>query len=125
MHYLPDWRPTLGELRRVVRPGGRLIMSIFHPTTTYCIERLSGRRPDYFEPYRWTEEWVMGDTPQTMEFWSQPLHAMSDAFTAAGFGISAISEPLPTPEAAERFPDDYPLLATAPGLLLFVLTAVP
>jgi hypothetical protein len=27
------------------------------------------------------------------------------------------------PEAADLFPEDYRLLATAPGLLLFVLTA--
>lgn len=123
MHYLPDWGPTLRELQRVLRPGGRLIMSIHHPTTAYCIERLSGRRPDYFAGYRWTEEWTMGGRTQTMEFWTAPLQAMSDAFRTAGFGISIISEPRPVPEAADLFPDDYPMLTTAPGLLVFVLTA--
>lgn len=123
MHYLPDWGPTLHELRRVLRPGGRLIMSIYHPLSSYVIERLSGHRPDYFSTWSWTEEWTMGGQTQTLEFWSQPLHAMSDAFTAAGFDIAVISEPRPVPEAADLFPDDYALLATAPGLLLFVLTA--
>jgi SAM-dependent methyltransferase len=122
MHYLPDWGPTLRELRRVVTPGGRLIMSIYHPTTAYCIERLAGRRPDYFAPYRWTEEWTMGGRTQAMEFWMPPLHAMSDAFSAAGFRISVISEPQPIPEAADLYPEDYRSLTTAPGLLLFVLT---
>ena len=123
MHYLPDWGPTLLELRRVLTPGGRLIMSIYHPTTAYCIERLAGQRPNYFAPYSWTEEWTMGGQTQTMEFWMPPLHAMSDAFSAAGFSISVISEPQPLPEAADLYPEDYQSLTSAPGLLLFVLTA--
>jgi len=125
MHYLPDWGPTLRELRRVLTPGGRLIMSIYHPISAYCIERLAGRRPDYFTTWSWTEEWAMGGETQTMEFWMPPLHAMSDAFGAAGFRIAVISEPRPVPEAADLFPEDYRLLATAPGLLFFVLTAAP
>lgn len=123
MHYLPDWTPTLFELRRVLRPGGRMIMSIYHPTTAYCIERLSGRRPNYFAPYSWTEEWTMAGQTHSMQFWMPPLHSMSDAFTAAGFRISVISEPPPVPEAADLYPEDYESLTTAPGLLLFVLTA--
>jgi SAM-dependent methyltransferase len=123
MHSLPDWSPTLRELRRVLTPGGRLIMSIYHPTSAYCIERLAGRRPDYFTTWSWTEEWTMGGATQTLEFWMPPLHAMSDAFGAAGFRIAGISEPRPVPEAADLFPEDYRLLTTAPGLLCFVLTA--
>ena len=30
-----------------------------------------------------------------MTFWHRRLHAMTDAFTAAGFRISVISEPQP------------------------------
>jgi ubiquinone/menaquinone biosynthesis C-methylase UbiE len=123
LHYLQDWGPTLSELRRVVTPGGRLIISMYHPTTAYCIERLAGRRPNYFTSYNWTEEWTMGGQTQTMEFWMPPLHAMSDAFRTAGFRISGISEPQPVPEAAELYPEDYQSLTTAPGLLFFVLTA--
>jgi ubiquinone/menaquinone biosynthesis C-methylase UbiE len=31
LHYLEDWRPALAELRRVLKPGGRLIASVDHP----------------------------------------------------------------------------------------------
>jgi hypothetical protein len=56
-------------------------------------------------------------------FWNRPLRAMTDAFTAAGFRISVLSEPQPVPEARELFPDEFPLLETAPSFLFFVLEA--
>ncbi len=31
LHYLQDWAAPLAELRRVLRPGGRLILSVNHP----------------------------------------------------------------------------------------------
>ncbi|WP_116052083.1 class I SAM-dependent methyltransferase [Amycolatopsis palatopharyngis] len=123
LHYLQDWEPTLAELRRVLRTDGRLIASVNHPLADYCVQRFAGRRPDYFETYSSTEEWTMGGHTTQMNFWNRPLHAMTDAFTAAGFRISVISEPQPVPAARELFPDDFHLLATAPSFLFFVLQA--
>lgn len=48
-------------------------------------------------------------------------HAMTDAFTAAGFRISRISDP--PPEAWDLFFGRYHLLATALSFLFFVLQA--
>ena len=48
---------------------------------------------------------------------------MTDAFTAAGFRISVIGEPHPTPEARELFPGDFEILDTFPSFLFFVLEA--
>jgi len=123
LHYLQDWTPTLTEFRRVLRPDGRLIASVHHPTADYCIERLSGRRPDYFSTYTWNEEWNFGGHTAQMSFWSRPLHAMTDAFVSAGFRIATISEPQPDPAARDLFPDEYDMLATAPTFLFFVLQA--
>ncbi len=123
LHYLRDWGPTLAELRRVLRTGGRLIASVDHPFATNLMHRLAGPRPDYFETYNWTEEWTMGGHTAQMSFWHRPLHAMTGAFTSAGFRISVISEPRPVPSARELFPDDFQLLDTFPGFLLFVLRA--
>jgi len=123
LHYLEDWGPTLAELHRVLGTGGRLIASVHHPTADYCIERLAGRRPDYFATYEWTDEWIMGGQAAQMRFWSRPLHAMTDAFAAAGFQIAAITEPQPIPAARALFPDDFDALATAPHFLFFVVQA--
>ncbi|GGM86460.1 hypothetical protein GCM10011609_23700 [Lentzea pudingi] len=58
-----------------------------------------------------------------MTFRNRPPHAMTDAFTAAGFRTSRISEPPPVPQARDLFPDEHHLLATAPSFLFFVLQA--
>jgi hypothetical protein len=59
-----------------------------------------------------------------MTIWHRPLHAMTDAFTTAGFRISVISEPQPAPTARDLFPDEFRKLTTSPSFLFFVLEAV-
>jgi hypothetical protein len=80
-------------------------------------QREAGLKTDYFATYNWTEEWTMGGQTVPMSFWNRPLHAMTDAFTAAGFRISVISEPDSVPEARELFPD---MLAEKPSFLCFL-----
>jgi SAM-dependent methyltransferase len=120
LHYLEDWNPTLAELRRVLRPGGRLIASVDHPFVAYTIRE---PRPDYFATTSYTFDWTFGGQIVPMKFWRKPLHAMTDAFTAAGFRISTISEPRPNPAARELFPDDFHALSTKPCFLFFVVEA--
>ena len=123
LHYLKDWKPTLAEIRRVLKPGGRLIASVNHPFMVNLMHRQTGPRPDYFARYTWTDEWEMHGQTARMTFWNLPLHAMTDAFTEAGFRISVISEPHPVPEARELFPEDFPILDTFPSFLFFILHA--
>ncbi|UBU18933.1 class I SAM-dependent methyltransferase [Nonomuraea gerenzanensis] len=106
LHYLEDWGPTLAELRRVLRPGGRLLISIDHPFSVVLFQHMAGKRPKYFETRSRTEEWVMGGQTVQMKFWNRPLHAMTEAFAAAGFRISVISEPPFVPEARDVFPEE-------------------
>ena len=79
------------------------------------------RETNYFATWNWTEEWAMGGQTALMRFWERPLHAMTDAFTGAGFRISIISEPPPVSAARELFPKEFRLLTTKPGFLFFVL----
>jgi SAM-dependent methyltransferase len=117
LHYLEDWTAPLAELRRVLKPGGRLIVSVDHPFAINLMHREAGDKADYFATSNRTEEWAMGGQTARMSFWNRPLHAMTDAFTAAGFRIAVISEPEPAPAARELFPDD---IATMPRFLCFL-----
>ncbi|PWJ08149.1 SAM-dependent methyltransferase [Streptomyces sp. NWU49] len=122
LHYLEDWGPTLAELRRVLRPGGRLIASVEHPFVAYTIQE---PRPDYFASTSYGFEWTFGGRSAPMRFWRRPLHAMTDAFATAGFRLAAISEPQPDPAARELFPDDFHDLSIKPTFLFFVVEVPP
>jgi ubiquinone/menaquinone biosynthesis C-methylase UbiE len=106
LHYLQDWGPALAELRRVLKPGGRLIVAVDHPFVTNLGHREAGLKPDYFAIYNHIEEWTVGGQTAQLSFWHRPLHAMTDAFTAAGFRIMVISEPGLAPDTPrELLPD--------------------
>ncbi|WP_405102617.1 class I SAM-dependent methyltransferase [Micromonospora sp. NBC_01412] len=101
LHYLEDWSGPLAELRRVLKPGGRLILSVNHPVA-HVIENRK-----YFALTKYSEEYTMDGQTVWLTFWHRPLHAMADAFTAAGFRIATISEPPPSPDTpAELLPPD-------------------
>lgn len=121
LHYLEDWKAPLGELRRVLVPGGRLFVVVDHP----FVHKLINPDADYFALSQRSEEWTFGGHSAPMLFWHRPLHAMTSAFTEAGFRIAAISEPPPAPGARERFPEEFPDPSRTAFLcfLFFVLEA--
>lgn len=127
LHYLEDWGPTLAEIRRVLKPGGRLLVSVDHPFVITLMQQAAGEKPKYFETRNRTEEWVMGGQTTTLSFWDRPLHAMTEAFTAAGFRITVISEPPFVPEARDLFPEEFremePTRTRFLSFLFFVLEA--
>lgn len=103
LHYLEDWTGPLAELRRVLKPGGRLIVSVIHPAV-YAIVYPDA---DYFALTQYSEDYVMGGQRVVMTYWHRPLHAVTDAFAAAGFRIVTLSEPPPAPDTpAELLPPD-------------------
>ncbi|MFD1321323.1 class I SAM-dependent methyltransferase [Micromonospora sonneratiae] len=89
LHYLEDWTAPLAELRRVLRPGGRLLLSVNHP----IVYTVMNPGSDYFTLARWTDEYTFDGHSTELTYWHRPLHAMTDAFTDAGFRLSVISEP--------------------------------
>jgi ubiquinone/menaquinone biosynthesis C-methylase UbiE len=121
LHYLQDWGPTLAELRRVLKLGGRLIMSVHHP----IIFKMIDPKADYFATSKWSDEYTFNGQKAVLTYWHRPLHAMTDAFTAAGFRIAVISEPHPAPGARELFPDELAKFPSGAFLsfLFFVLQA--
>ncbi len=107
LHYLRDWEPTLAQLRRVLVPGGRLLVSVEHPFANFLGQYLAENQTNYFQTRNRTEEWSMGGQTAQLSFWDRPLHAMTDAFAAAGFRIDVISEPPALPAARDLFPDMF------------------
>ncbi len=120
LHYLPDWTAPLAELRRVLRPGGRLLLSVNHPR----ILEASDPGADYFSVTQYSDEYTFGDQRAVLTYWHRPLHAMSDAFTEAGFRISVISEPPFAPDTPrELLPPDLGDRTAFICFIFFVLEA--
>lgn len=119
LHYLEDWTAPLAEIRRVLKPGGRLIMAVNHP----LLFKLVHPGSDYFKVAKWSDEYSFNGQKAVLTYWHRPLHAMTDAFTAAGFRTAVISEPPPAPGAHERFPEELAGRTAFLSFLFFVLEA--
>ncbi|HEY9473999.1 MAG TPA: class I SAM-dependent methyltransferase [Mycobacteriales bacterium] len=119
LHYLPDWSGPLGEFRRVLRPGGVLVVTVHHP---FCEFELSGS-DDYFAVEPWSEMWFKDGLPVTMTFWRRPLEAMLGPLAEAGFALDVLREPQPLPEAQTRSAQVWQALTTRPRFLFLRLTA--
>ncbi len=92
LHYLEDWAGPLAELRRVLKSGGRLIVSVNHPAA-YAIVYPDA---EYFALTKYSEEYTFDGQSAVLTFWHRPLHAMADAFAAAGFASRpSANRPLP------------------------------
>ena len=98
LHYLQDWTGPLAELRRVLKPGGRLILSVNHPT----VRRITHPDEAYFAINQYVEDFEFAGEKAALTMWHRPLHAMTNAFSEAGFAIKVVAEPDPSPDTPQE-----------------------
>lgn len=113
VHYLTDRTRTFRDVHRVLRPGGRLVVSTRHPTTMWTLHGGS-----YFTAGPVEETWEQG---WKVRLWRQPLERWCAEFADAGFVIERLMEPRPVDAMAERYPDDHAKLLREPGFIAFRL----
>jgi SAM-dependent methyltransferase len=118
IEYVSDRVAALREFRRVLRPGGALVLSRQHPTGDWL--RHGG---SYFDVRLIHETWSKG---WQVHYWLAPLETTCEEIFQAGFLIERLLEPRPVPEAAALDPEDYEQLAREPrGFVAFRLIPRP
>jgi SAM-dependent methyltransferase len=114
IEYVDDRVAALRELRRVLRPGGALVLSRLHPTGDWL--RHGG---SYFDVRVIHETWGKG---WSVSYWLAPLQTTCEEIFEAGFVIERLLEPCPVAEAAAIDPRHYDELSREPrGFIAFRL----
>lgn len=113
LHYLRDWRPTLGEMHRVLRPNGWLLFSTHHPAADAALFDTH----NYFAVEHVVDHW---DWVGRVEFFRRSLTEIVDSVVGSGFVIERLVEPLPTDEFRAAKPDEWERLMHQPEFLMIL-----
>lgn len=111
LHYLDDWGKPLCNIRRLLRPRGRLVFSVSHPMYDASLAKGS-----YFATESITEHWNALDIDVTT--FRRPLQTIFDDLYTAGFRVDRILEPKPDAKMELRDPRLYEQLCRQPLFLL-------
>jgi ubiquinone/menaquinone biosynthesis C-methylase UbiE len=120
MDYVEDWGGPLSEFHRVLKPGGKLVFSVEHPTAKFVDQVYEGEGSSYFETVLSGMEWRGFETRVWMPSYRRPLGAMVGAILGSGFVFAGMLEPRPDERFRAADPEEYERLCRMPGFLCFV-----
>jgi ubiquinone/menaquinone biosynthesis C-methylase UbiE len=112
IHYAADRGATFAEFHRVLRSGGRCVVSTQHPMSDWL--RKGG---SYFDVRLESDVFGEWSGRQEIRYWQEPLTALCRAATSAGFLIRQLVEPLPAESMLESWPKVYGELSNAPAFI--------
>ena len=87
LHHLEDWVGRLREIRRVLRPGGKLVASINHPLAYALFEKT------YFGIHQYEFRHTFAGHEATLVMWHHAIHDISKFVSDAGLRIVSLHEP--------------------------------
>ncbi|GIL39260.1 class I SAM-dependent methyltransferase [Roseiterribacter gracilis] len=115
IHYMRDYRALFGEFARVLRVGGKLVI-----TTHHVVSEVTTQNPaDYFATEIFEDQWPgVGK----VQYWRRPLSDVLQPLLDSGFAFEQIVEPQPLPSLQEINPTLYHELSTRPQFLFLRAT---
>jgi len=97
---MDDLPAVIGEIARVLRPGGCCCFSILHPINTW-----GDAEQSYFQTVRYSETLEREGARLTVHDTHRPLHEYFDRMREAGLLIEQIAEPVPGKEYIGDVPE--------------------
>jgi SAM-dependent methyltransferase len=113
LHYLEDWTTVIREFCRVLKPAGRLVISIEHPFFEYNFFRSK----KYFEVEHVSCTWKGFGKPTEINSFRRPLGACITPLTDNGFYIDKLLEPRPTAAFEQYDPRHFKELNSFPAFM--------
>jgi ubiquinone/menaquinone biosynthesis C-methylase UbiE len=122
MDYIKDWKPVMAELFRVLKKGGRVVISTGHPFAQYLYLQRISQPKSYFAFEMFEDVWGRrGPQPFKTHYYIRPLHQILCPIIESKFKIISIDEPPPDERCKKISPETYEQLLERPGFLFIVL----
>ena len=122
LDYVKDWKPIMAELYRILKNGGRAVISTGHPFATYLYLSRNTRRESYYAFKMIEDTWaVRGPKPFKTHYYIRPLNEVLRPMIESRLNIISIDEPTPDERCKEISPETYEDLLERPGFLFIVL----
>ncbi len=115
LHYLRDWSLPLSEFRRILKPGGRLVMSTHHPA---MVQQLLGSGQSYFDRVLVEDRWRIGQIEHQVRFYHRPLEDIVNSIVSSGFAVQRLVEPRLTQPLPDVPVEWFQKLSTTPWFLI-------
>ncbi|MEL7130347.1 MAG: class I SAM-dependent methyltransferase [Pseudomonadota bacterium] len=115
MDYVRDWCAPLGEFRRVLKPGGRLVMSVQHPMGAY-----KWFKPQSAFGVQYCEASWRGftDKPVIVPDYYRSFEEVINPILSMGFRLRCLKETQPVPELKAIDPRKYKRGSEFPTFLI-------
>ena len=118
LHYIENWKPVLTEFYRILKKGGKCIISVHHPFYDY----MNFGQGRYFDKRIVTDLWSgFGKKKLKVNYYVRPLKDYLAPVLESKFKIVAIDEPEPQIDFKNEDINSYDRLSGNPGFLFFRL----
>ena len=117
VHYIKDWNPLLTELHRVMKAGGKVVITTHHPLAMFLY-----LQPESYCDFKLIEDtWGDPENRFKIRYYIRPLTEVLRPLLKSNFRIESIEEMLPDENLRESHPELHERLTTRPSFLYIEL----